>query len=267
MLSRELGLNSVCVEASCPNKGECWKEKHITFMILGNICTRSCSFCNITSLNPGKPEADEPERVAKAIEKLGIKYTVITSVTRDDLADKGASHFVKTVSAVKERTPDVKVELLIPDIDADPELLGRIAFSGAEVIGHNIEMPEKLYTEIRPDSYYGSSLGALKVLSRMRDAGAGMLVKTSIMLGLGEEKRDIYKTLEDLKRAKVDIVYLGQYLNPSDQHWPVKKYYEPAEFVRIAEYAENMGFKTVLSGPMVRSSYRAMQSYEAALGK
>jgi lipoic acid synthetase len=206
---QRLSLNSVCVSAACPNRGECWRERHVTFLVMGNICTRGCRFCNIREGLPGKPDPKEPENISKAVEELGSKYVVITSVTRDDIGDKGAGHFIKTVSAIKRKTPEVMVELLIPDFSANELFLKEMILSGADVIGHN--------------------------------------------------------TLADIKSAGVEIVYLGQYLSPSREHWPVKKYYNPSEFHFFRKKAREMGFKAVMSGPMVRSSYRAHDSYRTCL--
>ena len=258
----DLGLHSVCVSAACPNKGECWKAKHVTFMILGDTCTRGCLFCNIKGGSPCAPEALEPDNVAKAVKDLGIKYAVITSVTRDDLKDGGVSQFVRTVKSIKESSSGTLIELLIPDMNADESLLAKTVSSGAEVIGHNIEMPEPLYAEVRPKSSYERSLAALKFLSGLKER-YGFRLKSAIMIGLGEKEADIEETLKDLRSAGVDIVYIGQYLNPTNGHWPVKKYYTPEEFSAFEGMAKNMGFKAVLAGPMVRSSYRAYEAYRA----
>lgn len=258
---RELELNSVCVEASCPNKGECWEKKHVTFLILGDKCTRKCFFCDIKKDLPGTPDPSEPSNIAKAVKELGIKYIVITSVTRDDLPDQGTGHFVQTINEIKKISTEVLVELLIPDMGADIGLLRRIAFSKVEVVGHNIEMPKEFYSMIRPGSDYYRSLETLKILSSLKDEADAILVKSSIMLGIGEEEKAILETLVDLKESGVDIVYLGQYLRPSKMHWPVKKYYSPEEFKYYEEKALELGFRAVQSGPMVRSSYRAYESY------
>jgi lipoic acid synthetase len=254
------GLHSVCVSAACPNKGECWKAKHVTFMILGDVCTRGCLFCNVSAGDPFAPDPQEPAQIAEAVKELGVKYAVITSVTRDDLTDKGASCFLETVKHIKNTSPETRVELLIPDLDASESLLQQIAFSGAEVIGHNIEMPERLYASIRPRADYQKSLRTLSLLAGMKKR-TGILVKSSMITGLGEIGDDIKKTLNDLKGAGVDIVYIGQYLNPTKKHWPVKKYYTPEEFSALDAMAKDMGFKAVMAGPMVRSSYRAYEAY------
>lgn len=261
-LLSDLKLHSVCVSAACPNKGECWEARHVTFMILGDTCTRGCLFCNVKTGTTTAPDAEEPENIAKAVKELGIKYAVITSVTRDDLDDKGAGHFAATVKRIKEFSPETMVELLIPDLNADDGLLRDVAVSGADVVGHNIEMPEKLYSSVRPRADYAISLNALKSLAALKGR-AGILVKSAIILGMGEVPADITRTLHDLKEAGVDIVYMGQYLSPTKKHWPVKKYYTPGEFAALENLARGMGFKAVLAGPMVRSSYRACESYFA----
>lgn len=257
-----LGLHSVCVSAACPNKGECWERRHVTFMILGGVCTRGCLFCNVPGGETAAPDNDEPGKVAAAVKELGIRYAVITSVTRDDLADKGAEHFARTTACVKSISPGTLVELLIPDMDGEAALLEKVTFCGADVIGHNIEMPEALYDGIRPKASYDRSLTALKILGGMKERARSVL-KSAMIVGLGETEGDIEKTLFDLKTAGVDIVYIGQYLSPTKNHWPVKKYYTPEEFSLLGKKAENMGFKAVLSGPMVRSSYRAYEAFRS----
>jgi len=259
-LLKELNLNSVCVDAACPNRGECWGKRHVTFMILGRNCTRRCSFCNVSGESPERLDAAEPAKIARAINDLGLKYVVITSVTRDDLPDKGTGQFVSTVKEIKTKDPGVLVELLIPDMDADPDLLRETAFSGAEVVGHNIEMPESLYPEIRPKADYRRSL---RTLALLKEQNPDIAVKSAIIAGLGETKNEISRTIEDLRDAGVDILYIGQYLSPSGAHWPVKNYYTPGEFRAFEEEARRRGFKTVCSGPMVRSSFRAYETYIA----
>lgn len=258
----DLKLTTVCVEADCPNRGECWDNKHATFMILGDRCTRKCAFCSVLPGIPEPPDPSEPDRVAAAVKELGIEYAVITSVTRDDLEDKGAGQFVKTVKAINELCPDVLTEFLIPDLKGDKRLIKNIAFSGAEIVGHNIEIPGALYPGIRPGADYESSLGVLSYMSELRDRGeADIFVKSAMMLGLGEGYDDIIATFTDLKEAGTDIVYIGQYLSPSKSHSAVRRFYRPSEFEDFEKKAREMGFKSVLSGPMVRSSYRAYHSY------
>lgn len=240
----QLKLNTVCEEAACPNIGECWSRKEATFIILGKSCTRNCLFCNVSCNHPEPVDEEEPVKIAQAVKLLQLDYVTITSVTRDDLADGGGSQFVKTVKAIKGQSPDTIVEILIPDIELH---------SGADIIGHNIETVERLYPVLRPQADYRKSLDVLKRLNG--------LVKSAIILGLGEEWDEIIKTLEDLKEAGVSIVHIGQYLRPSKRHFPVAKYYKPQEFEDIGRIAMDLGFKAVSSGPLVRSSYRAKESY------
>ena len=255
---RERKLKTVCVEAACPNRYECWSKRHVTFIILGNVCTRGCLFCNIMDGEAKSPDVSEPQKIAEAVKEIGAGYVVITSVTRDDLKDGGADHFVKTVSAIKTISVDTTIELLIPDLNADRDDLEKIVFSGASIIGHNIETPECLYKDIRPHSDYKKSLNVLRILKEIKQKkGADVFVKSSMMLGLGEENNDIIEALEDLKSAGADIVYLGQYLAPTDKQWTVKKYYTPEEFEGFKQKADEIGFKKVVAAPMVRSSYRS----------
>lgn len=242
------GLNTVCEEALCPNKAECWSEKSATFIILGRSCTRKCLFCNVSNNGPRPVNEQEPLRIAHTVKSLGLDYVTITSVTRDDLPDGGAGHFVKTVNAIKDVSPSCIIEVLIPDL---------IGFTcNADVIGHNIETVQRLYPLIRPQADYKRSLC---VLGSLRG-----LIKSAIMLGLGENMDEVIETLEDLKDAGVSIVHIGQYLRPSVRHFPVVKYYAPSEFCRIKEIAEGLGFKAVSSGPFTRSSYHAKESYTRA---
>ncbi len=259
-LLKEKNLNTVCVEAACPNKGECWKRRHVTFMILGKVCTRKCRFCNVSGGIPETVDLTETVRIAEAVRELQAEYVVVTSVTRDDLPDKGANQFIRAVEEIRSRAPYAKIELLIPDFDADTELLRKIAFSGADIVGHNIEMPEALYPEIRPSADYKTSIQALNILNSMKNDGAPILVKSSMMLGLSETEEDILLTFKDLKESGVDILYAGQYLAPSTRHWPVKKYYTPQEFKFYHQKAIQTGFPQVKAAPMIRSSYQTPNS-------
>ncbi len=264
VLIRDLGLNSVCVEAACPNKGECWKNKHITFLILGDICTRGCHFCNVSFGVPSAPDKKEPFNIVEAVKKMNREYVVITSVTRDDLAGGGAEYFVKTVELIKRYDGSIKVELLIPDLKGEETLIKKIAGSGADVIGHNIETPGSLYGVIRPRSDYKISLETLRILSEYKRS-MGFLTKSSIILGLGETRQEISITFDHLMASGVDILYLGQYLSPARTNIPVQKYYTPQEFELLKAEAKQIGFKAICSGPMVRSSFRAESSYREAL--
>lgn len=266
-LVRELGLNTVCAEASCPNRGECWGDKHVTFIILGRVCSRGCLFCDVAAGAPEPLDSAEPRRVAEAVKELGMRYAVITSVTRDDLDDRGAGHFIKTAEEIRGLSPEVRVELLVPDLGGKRELIRAVAFSNAAVVGHNIEMPGSLYKKIRPDSDYRRSLDTLRGVGAAKDDGANIFVKSSIMLGMGETAGEVRRTVKDIKDAGADIMYFGQYLSPSERHWPVKKYYTPGEFGDLEAYARGLGFGSVLAGPMVRSSYRAEKAYLECAGK
>ena len=262
-----LSLNSVCVEADCPNRGECWEKAHVTFLLLGDVCTRKCLFCNVKKHKPLPPDDLEPERIAEAVKELDIKYLVLTSVTRDDLKDKGVLHYSRTVESVKKRMPEVAIELLIPDLNADERLVEEISKLSVNVIGHNIEIPRSLYPKVRSGSDYDRSLKTLKLLNACRVKSRRYITKSSIMLGLGEKRVEIIETFDDLRTCSVDIVYMGQYLSPSKEHWPVEKYYTPDEFRELKNEAISMGFKTVYSDPMVRSSYRAKEAYMEACRK
>jgi lipoyl synthase len=256
---RELRLNTVCREAACPNRGRCWEKSEVTFLILGRACTRSCRFCNVEACAaPEPPDPSETENVARAVERLGCDYTVITSVTRDDLTDGGCAHFLRTVAAVKDRSRSA-VELLIPDFGGRGDLVAQMARSRAEVIGHNLEIPERLYAALRPKSSYARSL---KVLESLKNTDSGIAVKTALMVGLGETQEEILTTARDAVNTGVDIFYLGQYLQPSLRHAPVLRYYTPKEFEELGDQVRQLGFGAVLASPLVRSSYRAKESYE-----
>jgi lipoic acid synthetase len=233
-------------------------------MIMGDRCTRGCAFCNVSNGRPSALQEDEPDRIAEAVQGLGIRYAVITSVTRDDLEDRGAGHFRECVRKIREKNPETLIELLIPDMGGDRSLIERVASSGADVIGHNVEMPEELYPRIRPDADYRRSLRVLGSLAVSRGDPPRYRVKSSLMLGLGESAAGIEKTLGDIRERGVDIIYMGQYLRPGGQAYPVKRYYTPEEFSEFAEKARAMGFRAVRSGPLVRSSYLAGDAYAEA---
>ena len=256
------GLNSICVSAACPNRGECWQKKHVTFMILGDRCTRGCRFCNVENSSPLPPDPEEPFKVTEAVEELGAEYIVLTSVTRDDLPDGGCGQFVRTVNEIKKRLPHVKVELLIPDFKADPEILSEIVSCGADVIGHNIEMPEALYKALRPEADYARSLEVLRLL---KDLAPDLPRKSSVMVGLGEGEEDLVRTFRDLAVSGVDILYIGQYLSPTASHYPVKRYYTPRRFEELKELALGMGFPVVCSAPMQRQELQISISKQKIL--
>ncbi len=250
-------LNTVCDEARCPNRAECFGRGTATFMILGDRCTRHCSFCAVEHGDPAGPDPGEPLRVAAAARALGLRYVVVTSVTRDDLDDGGAALFVATVEAVRREVPDAGVELLVPDFEGDETALGRVIESRPDVLGHNIETVRRLYPAVRQGASYERSLGVLR-----RIAASGLVghVKSALMLGIGEEREEIEEALADLRRAGVGIVCLGQYLRPSPGHHPVERFVPPEEFEDLRRRALASGFELVFAGPLVRSSYRAEES-------
>ncbi len=249
---RKYHLHTICESGNCPNQGECWAAGTATFMILGNTCTRNCLFCNV---NHGKPEPPEPEeaiRVAMAVQELGIRHCVLTSVTRDDLKDEGAGLWAATIRAVKDQVPGVSIEALIPDFHARPELIMMVAESGPEVISHNLETVRRLSPEIRPAADYDRSLQVLTILSE-----SGYRAKTGLMAGLGETDEEINESIEDIYRTGTRILTIGQYLRPGKENLPPDRYVEPLQFNRYRQYAIDLGFKHVESAPLVRSSYHA----------
>jgi lipoyl synthase len=255
----ELRLNTVCTEARCPNIYECWNAGTATFMILGDTCTRRCGFCSVTSGRPA-PGVDpaEPAHVAEAVARLGLRHAVITSVDRDDLADGGARHFADVLRAIRERLPSCDVEVLTPDFKGKPGALEVVLDARPVVFAHNVETVPSLYRTVRPGSRYRGSLALLESASRWRDERAPALrVKSSLMLGLGEERSEVTSVLADLRRAGVDVVTLGQYLQPTREHLPVARYVPPAEFEELARLGRELGFLHVEAGPLVRSSYHA----------
>ena len=257
---RSLELHTVCEEASCPNISECWGTGTATIMIMGDICTRGCRFCAVTS---GKPaallDADEPERVAKAIKEWGLRYVVITSVCRDDLEDGGAEHISKTIKAVKLQCPKINVESLIPDFRGNVNSVKKIVNSQPRVISHNIETVIRLVPKVRDArASYEQSLWLLK---KIKDMDSMIYTKSSIMLGLGETEEEIIQTIRDLRSVGVNILTMGQYLQPTPKHLPVIKYITPEKFNWLREIAEQMGFVYVAAGPLVRSSYRAAEFF------
>ncbi len=255
-LLRDLNLHTVCEEAHCPNVAECWGGGTATVMLLGDICTRGCRFCAVTSGNPrGLVDADEPRRVASAIRDLGLSYVVLTSVDRDDLPDGGASQFAATIREIKARNPDILVEALIPDFRGDLDAVRTVIEALPDVLDHNIETVRRLQGVARDRrATYAQSLAVLRGAKSMR---ADLFTKSSIMLGLGETREEILETMRDLRANRVDLLTLGQYLRPSEWHLPVSEYVPPETFGELREAGEAMGFLYVAAGPLVRSSYRA----------
>jgi lipoic acid synthetase len=255
---RMLNLHTVCEEASCPNIGDCFSRKTATFMIMGDRCTRRCTYCNVSHDRPLPLDPSEPYSVAKASKILGLKYVVITSVNRDDLPDGGASHFAKTVKAVKQQNPDCLIEVLIPDFLGDVKALEIVAGSKPEVINHNIETVPKLFPVVRHRGDYKRSL---KIIKWIKELDSRIISKSGIMVGLGEKKEEVIKVMEDLRSVGCEILTVGQYLQPSKKHHPVIKYYREEEFREFEEIGYKMGFKYVFSGTLVRSSFHAGEVY------
>ncbi|MGC9453515.1 MAG: lipoyl synthase [Phycisphaerae bacterium] len=262
---RDLGLNTVCASAQCPNLPECFSRRTATFMILGGRCTRNCRFCAV----PGPPaepvEADEPERVAAAAGRLGLRHVVITSVTRDDLDDGGAEHFARAVRAVREALPESTVEVLIPDFLGDADALQTVLRARPDVLNHNVETVARLYPQVRPEADYRRSL---ELLERAKGFAVGiegrMFTKSGLMVGLGESREEVSEVLHDLRSVGCDVLTVGQYLAPSQRHAPVERFVRPEEFDAIAAEARSIGFVSVASGPLVRSSYRAESVFDEA---
>ena len=259
-LTRELGLNTVCREASCPNVGECWERGTATFMILGSVCTRSCGYCNVVHGAPGAVDPGEPARLAEAVAALGLGYVVVTSVDRDDLPDGGASVFAASIRAIRRRAPACRVEVLVPDFSGRTRDLERVLDAGPDVLNHNLETVERLYRTARPGGRYGRALRLLDHARRRRPATP---TKSGLMVGLGESREELLTALADLRRAGCGIVTIGQYLRPSAAHLPVARYYHPDEFRELRDHARRLGFGHVESGPLVRSSYHAHEQAEA----
>lgn len=247
-------LNTVCEDARCPNIGECWGAGTATFMILGDTCTRACKFCAVKTGMPSEYDTGEPSRVAQAIQMLGLKYAVITSVDRDDLRDGGAGIFAETILETRKLCPGIRIEVLIPDFRGSLSALGTVVEARPDVLAHNIETVARLYPTARAGSRYKRSLDHLR---NAKSFGMPVTTKSSIMLGLGERRDEILEAFADLREAEVDIVTLGQYLQPTREHLPVEKYYTPGDFSALREYGLSLGFRHLAAGPLVRSSYRA----------
>ncbi|MCL2455665.1 MAG: lipoyl synthase [Micrococcales bacterium] len=259
-LVRDEGLHTVCREAGCPNVYECWEDREATFLIGGSVCTRRCDFCQIGSGRPDPLDLDEPRRVAASVARLGLRYATITGVTRDDLPDEGAALWASTVRAIHDTVPGTGVELLVPDFSGRPELLRQVFDAAPEVLAHNVETVPRVFRRVRPAFSYERSLG---VLTAARDAG--LITKSNLILGLGETRDEVSQTLHDLHDAGCDLVTITQYLRPSARHHPVERWVRPEEFVELRQEAEQIGFAGVLSGPLVRSSYRAGRLWAQAV--
>lgn len=259
-LLAELGLNTVCHEALCPNRLECFAHKTATFMILGTACTRNCAFCNVTHGNmaPSPPDPHEPARVAEAVARLGLRYVVVTSVTRDDLADGGAAHFATVIAEIRRTCPNAVVEVLIPDFQGSMQSLRTVVEKAPGVVSHNMETVSALYDEVRPQARYDRSL---KLLASIKKINPNIKSKTGIMLGFGETEAQVMECMDDIRAAGCDILTIGQYLAPSKNHHPVREYMHPDKFAFYKSAAEQKGFAYVASAPFVRSSYNAGEAF------
>ena len=256
------GLHTVCQEAACPNIFECWEDKEATFLIGGERCTRRCDFCNIDTGKPEPLDRDEPRRVAESVQAMGLKYATITGVTRDDLEDEGAWLYAETIRKVHELNPGTGVEMLAPDFSGKAELLNQVFETKPEVFAHNLETVPRIFKRIRPAFTYERSLD---VISQAR--AFGLITKSNLILGLGETRQEISQALLDLHQAGCDLITITQYLRPTNKHHPVERWVKPQEFVELAQEAQEIGFSGVMSGPLVRSSYRAGRLYKQAQEK
>ncbi len=254
-------LHTVCQEARCPNMGECFSQRTATFLILGDKCSRNCRFCAVAHGFGALPDPGEAQRVADAVEKLGLQYVVITSVTRDDLEDGGANTFAQTIKAVRRRTPKVLIEVLTPDFKGDPAAVKTVINAGPSVFNHNMETVSRLYPEVRPQAGYKTSL---KVLKTAKQIDPGVLTKSGLMVGLGENEKELLEVFQDLLAAGCNILTIGQYLQPSRENLPVKRFVPPEEFQELKDKALGMGFDSVAAGPFIRSSYYAKQLFKNA---
>ena len=248
-------LVTVCEEAGCPNVGECWSQRHATMMIMGEICTRGCAFCNIATGRPDALDVFEPGRVADAVAKLGLKHVVITSVDRDDLADGGAEHFAITIRAVRNRAPDTTIEILTPDfLKCAPDALETVVAAGPDVFNHNLETVPGLYPEVRPGARYFHSL---RLLQRVKEINPAMFTKSGMMVGLGEDKQAVLQVMDDMRAADIDFITIGQYLQPTPKHHAISRFVTPDEFAAYTKAAYGKGFSMVSATPLTRSSYHA----------
>lgn len=251
---KQFKLTTVCEEAGCPNIGECWNKKHATFMIMGEVCTRACSFCNVATGRPDELDKMEPLRIGVAVEKMGLNHVVITSVDRDDLADGGATHFVKTIEAIRFKSPDTTVEILTPDFKNKEGSVDIVAQSRPDVFNHNLETVPRLYPTVRPGARYFTSL---RLLERVKEVNEDIFTKSGLMVGLGETKEEIGQVMDDLRAAGVDFLTVGQYLQPSPKHAAVERFWTPEEFEGLEKMARAKGFLMVSASPLTRSSHHA----------
>ena len=257
-LMRELRLNTVCEEAACPNIGECWKQKHATMMILGQVCTRACTFCNVATGRPDLVDPHEPERVGAAVAVLGLAHVVVTSVDRDDLDDGGAGQFAHTIAAIRAAAPGTTIEVLTPDFLRKPGALETVVAARPDVFNHNLETAPRLYAEVRPGARYFHSLRLLDQVKRLDPA---LFTKSGIMVGLGEDKAEVLQVMDDLRAAEVDFLTIGQYLQPTPKHHPIARFVTPEEFAGYQRHALGKGFLVVSASPLTRSSYHAGEDF------
>jgi lipoic acid synthetase len=260
-LLNSLSLHTICESAHCPNAGDCFSRKTATFLILGSICTRNCRFCAVEKGYPLPVDKEEPEHLLEAVEALGLRYVVITSVTRDDLLDGGAAHFARTVSLLREKRPGIMVEVLVPDFLGSIEALRAVVAASPSVLNHNVETVPRLYPGVRSRADYRRSV---RLLGMVKELDPGMVTKSGLMLGLGETKDEVVGVMKGLREAGCDLLTLGQYLPPSPQHYPLARYVSPEEFVEFKTTGRSLGFAEVASAPLVRSSFRAAELYAKA---
>jgi lipoic acid synthetase len=262
-LMRQWNLHTVCEEAHCPNIGECWQDLTATFMILGEVCTRSCGYCAVTHGKPTWEDREEPERVGRAVRALGLEHVVVTSVNRDDLLDGGAGVFAATIRAIRREAPGCRIEVLIPDFQGSAEALGKVLDARPDVLNHNTETVPRLYKLARHGGRYDRTL---ELFRRARALAPELLIKSGLILGLGETREELLQTMEEVRGVDVNILTLGQYLRPSPRHLPIVRYYPPEEFVELAALGRAMGFAHVEAGPLVRSSYHAKHQVRGVAG-
>lgn len=252
-------LTTVCEEAGCPNIGECWNKRHATFMIMGEVCTRACAFCNVATGKPNELDRMEPLRIGVAVEKMGLKHVVITSVDRDDLPDGGAEHFVKTIEAIRFKAPKTTIEILTPDFKNKADAVDNVAKYLPDVFNHNLETVPRLYPTIRPGARYFTSL---RLLQRVKEVDSSIYTKSGLMVGLGETYEEVGQVMDDLRAAGVDFLTIGQYLQPTPKHAPVLHFWTPEEFIELERMARSKGFLMVSASPLTRSSHHAGEDFE-----
>jgi lipoic acid synthetase len=258
-LMRSLNLHTICEEALCPNIGECWSNRTATFLILGDICTRNCGFCAVTTGRPTGLDLEEPERLARAVQRIGLRHIVITSVTRDDLPDGGSGIYAETIGRLRAYSPELTIEVLIPDFLGNWEALRTVMDARPDILNHNIETVPRLYQRVRPKAIY---LQSLELLRRAHQLAPDIVTKSGLMVGLGESREELSQTFRDLRASRVDVLTVGQYLRPTMKHLPIERYVTPAEFAEFKREALALGYRHVESGPLVRSSYHAHEQVE-----